>query len=258
MSNIRRAQARVCVVLATLLIGTTAPTAEHPQADNIIISVTAPPALSTLITPGRLFPSGNTLATSWSQAAAYTDVSVAVLVDSAIVGQTPTAIAYLTTRIGGDATPMDEIAHTLFTVPEELPICSASSCGAMVTLFSGLTLGPGSYFLTISSGFGGIAGWFPALNPTVVLGPGATAGASFSAHPVFYPPASAWVVYPWALNFTVTGTSTFAGTPGRANCHGQTVSELARRFHGVPHAAEALGFPSVQGLQDAIRTFCRE
>ena len=48
----------------------------------------------------------------------------------------------------------------------------------------------------------------------------------------------------------------FAGTPGKANCHGKSVSALARQFGGLNNAAAALGFPSVQALQDAIMAFC--
>jgi hypothetical protein len=51
---------------------------------------------------------------------------------------------------------------------------------------------------------------------------------------------------------------TFAGTPGMPNCHGQSVSALAQQYGGLDAAASALGFPSVQALQDAIRTFCEE
>jgi hypothetical protein len=49
----------------------------------------------------------------------------------------------------------------------------------------------------------------------------------------------------------------FAGTPGEENCHRQSVSALAWQFGGINNAAAALGFPSVQALQDAIETFCR-
>src|ERR1700730_642612 len=97
------------------------------KADPIIISVTAPPGLSTLIDGSSI------VSTSWSQSKAYTGVSIATLVDSAIVGQTPAADAYLTTRIGAGTTTADEIAHTRFTVPAVLPVCSSSSCGAIVT-----------------------------------------------------------------------------------------------------------------------------
>jgi hypothetical protein len=53
-------------------------------------------------------------------------------------------------------------------------------------------------------------------------------------------------------------TLAFAGTPGTPNCQGQSVSALAQQFGGLEAAAAALGFPSVQALQDAIREFCEE
>jgi hypothetical protein len=49
----------------------------------------------------------------------------------------------------------------------------------------------------------------------------------------------------------------FAGTPEEANCHGQSVSALARQFGGLNNAAAALAFSSVQALQDAIMAFCQ-
>jgi hypothetical protein len=49
----------------------------------------------------------------------------------------------------------------------------------------------------------------------------------------------------------------FAGTPGKPNCHGQSVSALAKQYGGLNAAAAALGFDSVQALQDAIETFCQ-
>ena len=48
----------------------------------------------------------------------------------------------------------------------------------------------------------------------------------------------------------------FAGQPGKANCHGKSVSALAQKYGGMKSAATALGFPSVQALQDAIKAFC--
>ena len=48
----------------------------------------------------------------------------------------------------------------------------------------------------------------------------------------------------------------FAGTPGKANCFGQSVSALARTFGGFSSAAAVLGFPKVSGLQNAILEFC--
>ena len=48
----------------------------------------------------------------------------------------------------------------------------------------------------------------------------------------------------------------FAGTPGKANCHGKSVSALAQQLGGLSAAAAALGFDSVSALQDAIMAFC--
>jgi hypothetical protein len=54
----------------------------------------------------------------------------------------------------------------------------------------------------------------------------------------------------------VSVTETFAGKPGSPNCHGDSVSALAQRYGGLAAAAKALGYSSVQALQDAIRAFC--
>jgi hypothetical protein len=48
----------------------------------------------------------------------------------------------------------------------------------------------------------------------------------------------------------------FAGSPGKANCHGQSVSALARQYGGLSGAAAALGYSNVSALQNAILTFC--
>jgi hypothetical protein len=48
----------------------------------------------------------------------------------------------------------------------------------------------------------------------------------------------------------------YAGTPGQANCHGQSVSALAQKFGGLNTAATDLGFSGVPALQNSIRTFC--
>ena len=198
MQNLARFS-NLAATLTTILICAT-----PVKADPIIISVTAPPGLSFGI--GTI---GAVWSTAWSQSNDYTGVSIAVLVDSFLVGGTPSANAYLSTRIGPGTTASDEIAHTQFTVPTVLPVCSPSSCGAMVTLFSSLSLGPGQYFLTLSPDPGsiGTVGWFPALDPTVVLDTGVAEGASFRASATAsYAPASTFSVAPFVMNFSVTGT----------------------------------------------------
>jgi len=169
-----------------------------------IISVTGPPSLSTLI------HSASILSTSWSQSQAYTGVAIAVLVNSPTFGQSPLADAYLTTRIGPGTTVTDEIAHTQFAVPLQLPVCSQMSCGAYVTLFSGLSLGPGDYFLTLGPDAARtfLAGWFPVTSPTVLLDTGVTQGATFFSPAMApYAPASAFGGNNFPMNFIVTGTA---------------------------------------------------
>src|SRR5205814_8707199 len=61
------------------------------------------------------------------------------------------------------------------------------------------------------------------------------------------------------MTYSLTGdTIPGAGTPGQANCHGKTVSAVARQFGGVANAASELGFSSVSGLQDGLKTFCEQ
>jgi hypothetical protein len=61
---------------------------------------------------------------------------------------------------------------------------------------------------------------------------------------------------PAAFGLFIQPAPKFAGTPGRANCYGQSVSALVRQDHGLKAAAAALGFSSVRELQNAILEFC--
>jgi beta-propeller repeat-containing protein len=54
----------------------------------------------------------------------------------------------------------------------------------------------------------------------------------------------------------IGGTLAFAGRPGEPNCHGKSVSALARQYRGINAAAAALGFLDAQALQEAIRAHC--
>jgi hypothetical protein len=61
--------------------------------------------------------------------------------------------------------------------------------------------------------------------------------------------------------FKITGSgfvppAVFAGTPGKVNCHGTSVSALAKQYGGLNAAAAALGYADVSALQNAIMTFC--
>ncbi|MBV8894676.1 MAG: YncE family protein [Acidobacteria bacterium] len=50
----------------------------------------------------------------------------------------------------------------------------------------------------------------------------------------------------------------FAGIPGFSNCHGQSVSALVQQFNGLNAAAEALGFRTISGLEEAVLEFCED
>jgi len=59
------------------------------------------------------------------------------------------------------------------------------------------------------------------------------------------------------MAFSLSGeTVPRAGTPGRANCPGKSISALAHQFGDLDAAASALGFSSVAALQDVFRAFC--
>jgi hypothetical protein len=78
-----------------------------------------------------------------------------------------------------------------------------------------------------------------------ISGDGNTAivGGSLDNHEV----GAAWVF---------TQQPLFAGTPGMANCIGQSVAALAQQYGELNAAAAALGFDSAGPLQGAIQEFC--
>ena len=66
----------------------------------------------------------------------------------------------------------------------------------------------------------------------------------------------------FAIKSIIVGTTrgpvgpAFAGTPGEANCQGDSISALAQQNGGLEAAASALGFDSADALQDAVKGFC--
>jgi YVTN family beta-propeller protein len=61
---------------------------------------------------------------------------------------------------------------------------------------------------------------------------------------------------PVAFGLFIQPELRFAGTPGTANCIGQSIAALTRQFVGLNAAAAALWFSSVSALQNAIMAFC--
>ena len=122
------------------------------------------------------------MATSWTASSSYTGVTVSASVDntSGVIAQ-----AWLTTQIGPGATSAQQIATT--TVP---PVSGND------TLFTGLSLGPGTYYLVLMFNSGmSIADWQiqDSASP-IVTDAGVTIGPSlvgpFQSFPSYGPSAS--------------------------------------------------------------------
>jgi YVTN family beta-propeller protein len=63
-------------------------------------------------------------------------------------------------------------------------------------------------------------------------------------------------VEPIAFGIFIQPPPRFAGTPGKANCYGKSISALVRQYHGLHAAAAELGFSSIRVLEKAILEFC--
>jgi len=139
---------------------------------------------------------GSAIAESWTLSQQYENVTIL-----ASLGFGPREdTAYLTTSLGPGTTPADEVAETVFDFP-------AGSTPTWTTLFSGLSLSPGTYYLTLNENdFGAPGGaWFgnPTGIATVTLGEGVSEGTSYVLFPrvvdgpAIYPPSTQYVdAYP--------------------------------------------------------------
>lgn len=111
---------------------------------------------------------------SWTATRSYQDVSVYVPLGQGAATYANPVYAYLTTRIGGGTTKADEIATSVtYFTPAADPT---------VQVFSGLTLTPGTYYLTLWSPVLAGGGWEFATEPNVLTDSGVTLGASQTAY----------------------------------------------------------------------------
>ena len=132
---------------------------------------------------------------SWTQSGSYSNVSISAFVSNG-------SSAYLTNLIGGTATAGNVIASTTFSVG-----------GATLTqLFSGLSLGPGTYYLVIGGTVSGT--WPEASPPTVTTDAGVTANGYGFCNTTGYgscnfanPYASTFVASSLNSQFLVDGTA---------------------------------------------------
>ena len=169
-------------------------------------------------------------AVAWSTTSAYQNVSISAWLSGspAVSGLTTGPLeAYLTTSIGPGATSATQVASTVINV--SLP--SASS--VEVSLFSGLTLAPGTYYLVLSGNFPLLpAAWAECQSPfcaATVAADATLLNSQFfvGALPV-YRPSAAFVSFLSSgitseLAFSVTGDLvTGGGTGGGGTTGGGT------------------------------------
>lgn len=165
-------------------------------------------------------PGLTSLAVTWSQTTTYTGVTITAMLN--ITDTNPAGApgtAYLTTSLGPGAANF--VAPVSFNVPV------TQTTPAPVTLFTGLTLPPGTYYLTISNATSNNLGWAfvsgggtPTTGSGVTLNGGGQGDVQDNAAPGAYsPPASPTFVPAFAggsnfvLLFAVNGNLLITGVP---------------------------------------------
>jgi hypothetical protein len=144
----------------------------------------------------------NVVATSWTQALSFSDVTIEASLVS-IESTFRSGTAYLLDAIGPGTTPASEV------VPPEnftAPIANTNAGQVPLTvLFSGLTLGPGTYYLVLSAPSETVTGvtgspltWQVPTDPVTTTAPSASIGSAFEANTVNstvspFPPASSFL-----------------------------------------------------------------
>jgi len=134
-------------------------------------------------------PGLTSLAVTWSQTTTYTGVTISAWLDTANGAAAP-AMAYLTNSLGPGAA--DVVSPAALVVP------TGQTTPALTTLFTGLTLPPGTYYLTISNATANNLGWAfvnggasPQAGAGVTLdGPGQVDEQDNAAPGLYSPPAS--------------------------------------------------------------------
>ena len=124
------------------------------------------------------------------------------------------------------------------------------------TIFGG-TFGYGTIFkLTPPSATGGI--WSLSVLHSFTGNDGAIPydGLILDKSGTLYGTTNQGGAYGYGTVFKLATGMTFVGTPGQANCYGQSVSALARQYGGLDAAAAALGYSSAAVLQNAITAYC--
>lgn len=173
------------------------------QADTIVsvgLGVPGAPAIGS--------EANQYLVMSWTSPQAYTNVEISAYVFTTDLNYA-NATAYLTTAIGPSSDPSTLVASASLTLPYMFSYPSAE-----LTLFSGLTLGPGTYYLVLAapSEGGNVRGWLNGDPNSIVTAPGVSVIqkaliTGYGWANTSYPPASDFShEYGAPLAFDVTAT----------------------------------------------------
>lgn len=144
---------------------------------------------------------------SWTQTGSYTDVTISAFLSSLANGGGGTGTVYLTNQIGPGTTIANQIAVTTVSGVANDPATATS-------LFSGLDLGPGTYYLITASNLGGGGlGWNQYAGTAAIPGISGTNNFDELAEAeAAYPPASSFFARDGnQFDFEVTGD--LAATP---------------------------------------------
>jgi hypothetical protein len=147
---------------------------------------------------------------SWTETGSYTNVSISAVLSDQFDGNPNTTLtAYLTDQIGPGTTAANLIASTSI---------APTTYDETDTLFTGLSLGAGSYYLVLAAP-GDFAGWWGTNSATITTDIGVTDAGDYHAdHPNgspddTFPPASTFIADASdTFLYTVTGDAS-AATP---------------------------------------------
>ena len=174
-------------ILSVLALATTL------SATTIVGETTSDPGLQ----------AGLTIAVGWTQSSTWTNVAITGLF--ATNASQASVTAYLTNQIGVGTTAANQIGGS-----STLAVPSGGNHWTL-TLFSGLTLGSGTYYLTVQPSDvngGGGTGYIGTGTPTDTLGPGVTFLGVFMMGAAGYAPAGTPSTSIFPATFSVTGSVT--------------------------------------------------
>ena len=178
-----------------------------PAADAITIVSVSDSGTSG---PGFLFLGGqfsNVVVASWTETGSFSGVTVKAAIGSVDSGFR-SGTAYLTKAIGPGTTPTNQVVPQVgFTAPL---VTSKFDPFPLTTLFSGVSLGPGTYYLVLAAPFRDQSfsdlGWQFETSGLVTVAPGVSLG-NYSAANTFFSAVDSFA--PASTFLTLSGGQAF-------------------------------------------------